>query len=172
MQTVGWYAGMLLTALSLVACASADEGQGDGSVLRQAVQIALRSLPYDSVCTPDGCRVVVVDPRVRETPGAVPADPERLPVFLELTDTDIAQLVGDGRQFLLDKRNSNLLAQTGDSLIVFLQVRNPSDGEADAEPVEVMCILRSISWFGGVAIFSMDRSEGEWVVESVRWAEM
>jgi hypothetical protein len=165
-------ASLVTVAATAAGCGAPNEAALDQEAIQDAAALALGQIPYDTVCEPRGCGIVVVDPRVRTSTGVRPEEPERLPVLTELQDVDVAQVRADGRSFVLSERNSNLLAQSSDSLIVFIQVRVSEEPSRDNRTVSVVLLMRSVAWWGGMSVVSLETRGEEWVVVSVSYSEL
>ncbi len=139
--------------------------------LRAAVVRAFQQLTYDSICAPETCDVVVIDPRVRQG-GQTPRRPEDLPVLVRLSERDLVPLSNVGPRFTLSERSSDRLAEGPDSLISFVQVSQDDELEGGLRHVSIFILMRSTAWFGRFASLSMRHNQGRWVVESVTLGEI
>lgn len=160
------YSAVGLLAL-VVACAcqpqeSAPVGNADGDVLRAA----LESIPFDSIASVGGYRVIAIDPRVRRLTTAAPFEPAARDVAFR----------ADSAIFTLRERSVQLLwmedsttSATADTLWASIGIVG-SISQAMAE-ARVIVVISGQGTYGILGSITLVRSGRTWRASQVYFQE-
>lgn len=158
-------AGVLLALLVACACqppAPASAGDADSDVLRAA----LASIPFDSIASVGGYRVIAIDPRVRRLATAAPFEPATSDVAFRI---DSALYTLRERTVQLRWKEDDTASATADTLrasVGIVGLISPAMTEA-----RVMVVISGEGTYGILGSITLVRSGRTWLASQVYFQE-